>query len=168
MPEVDGEEWRWELDLRGWGNALVHSQMRISSHKFSACSWPGLDCEGHLLDPSSAHTLRHGLDRSLSPTCTAILHLKVIFPQHLNMFFSPLTNIGTRAESPVGLGISACLMAAAGNCSNLHPTTPSWLLICKQFTALWQCRANTTWGLLGHYEMKQNSMIWITYSQDSG
>lgn len=46
VAEVDGEEWRWELQLRGEGYALSHSQMRISNHKFSACSWPGLDCEG--------------------------------------------------------------------------------------------------------------------------
>lgn len=51
-------EWRMEQMEGGMTvgvrvNALLHSQMRISSHKFCGCSWPGLDFEGHccLLDP---------------------------------------------------------------------------------------------------------------------
>lgn len=72
VAEVDGEEWRWELQLRGEGYALSHSQMRISNHKFSACSWPGLDCEGRcrLPDPFFFFLNAHAPILSLTRTQT--------------------------------------------------------------------------------------------------
>lgn len=82
VAEVDGEEWRWELQLRGEGYALSHSQMRISNHKFSACSWPGLDCEGRcrLPDPFFFFKMLTHQILSLTRTQTIRSGMFAIFP----------------------------------------------------------------------------------------
>lgn len=101
VAEVDGEEWRWELQLRGEGYALSHSQMRISNHKFSACSWPGLDCEGRCRLPDPFFFLNAHAPNSLPHTHSNDTQRNVFhFPPPGKIFVSPLTNIVARAETP--------------------------------------------------------------------
>lgn len=101
VAEVDGEEWRWELQLRGEGYALSHSQMRISNHKFSACSWPGLDCEGRCRLPDPFFFKKCSRTK-FSPSHALRRYAAECFPFSPpgKIFVSPLTNIVARAETP--------------------------------------------------------------------
>ena len=103
----NGVEWRE-------GYALSHSQMRISNHKFSACSWPGLDCEGRcrLLDPFFFFFLNAHTPNSLPHTQSNDTQQNVChFSPSGKIFVSPLTNIVARTETP-GPGVSVRHTAA--------------------------------------------------------
>lgn len=50
------------------------------------------------------------------------------------------------------LKVLSCLLAAAENSSNLHVPTPSWLLTCKQLTALWRRH--------GRHDLKTAGILW--------
>lgn len=57
-------------------NALSHSQMRISSHKFSACSWPGL----------CLHALIHGRDQTFPCLRLSVSVLLLIHKQFMTFW----------------------------------------------------------------------------------
>lgn len=57
-------------------NALSHSQMRISSHKFSTCSWPGL----------CLHALIHGRDQTFPCLRLSVSVLLLIHKQFMTFW----------------------------------------------------------------------------------